>query len=222
MGYNILLVSKDETQGRLIASQIASDSHYNVFQEKNPKTVLYRMKTTTVHALVMNIANFNLAQVALIDQIRAQKFKFKIIVLADKVQPMAYAAVEDLPNVAVLGKSLISLDRDFSGFLKRALKQDKIKKRSTKRHSARQTALVKHVRTGDTFNVVMSNLSQTGAYLEFNKGHLNINDKIQVIVPLDELDKTHALSALVIWFEVSPQGQRSAGIRFIERSFTAR
>lgn len=222
MQFNILLVSKDEYEGKILANQITSKSNYNIFQERNPRAVLYRMKTNTIHALVMNIANFNLPQVALIDQIRAQKFKFKIIVLAEKVQAMAHAAVEDLPNVAVLGKSFINIDTDFFGFLKRVIAQEKISKRTTKRHTAKQTAVIKHVKSGETFNAVVFNLSSTGAYLELNKGHLNIHDKIRVIIPLDELNKTHALSAVVVWFEVSPTGKRSAGIRFAERSFTAR
>jgi hypothetical protein len=160
--------------------------------------------------------------VVLIEQIRTFKFKFKVIVIAERVQTVAHGAVESVPNVVIIGKHYMDLKKDFLGFFKRALTLEKMPKRTSKRHAAQQPAIVKSISSGETFNCTVFNLSTSGAYLEFERGHLNINDKVQIIIPLSQVNKTHAITCHIAWLQINATGRRSAGLRFSGRALTAR
>lgn len=217
MKINILLLSRKSEHAEIIQQQLSKHGDFNVFQETSAKGAVERLSSTkTIRAVVVNCENFGFEQLLMVNQIRELGFGFKILVLATKIQDRARNLVDRISNVSIFGKSYVDLELDSVGLLKRALANEKVVNRSNKRHAARQMGMFKKDKTRELANCTICNLSKTGAYIEFEKGHFNIGDRIQVIVPLSEIGKTHIINSKITWLQVSKTGQKSAGLRFLK------
>src|ERR1051326_8081529 len=89
-----LLLSKEGPLVSRIVEQMKTYPKYEIAFESTPRGALAHMESKEVDCLMLNIENFGLRQLQLIEKIRKHGYQFQVFIFADVVDPAAEKLVE--------------------------------------------------------------------------------------------------------------------------------
>jgi hypothetical protein len=204
----------------MMRQELLRRAHHHVFFEVNAKAALKIMQSHSLDCLILNLDRFSHPQVRLIEQIRALKHRFQVLVFADEVSVSATELIKGTPGVLIFGKAFLNLEKDFLGLCLRFLRGEKAPRRDSARHPTFQRASVENLRTGRKFVGLASNMSRTGGFIQFTNGILSVGDKVILTINLPSVSRVHEIQAQAVWVRSSASGKRSAGLKFIKKEKT--
>ncbi len=112
-------------------------------------------------------------------------------------------------------------DKNLVGLVKKLLIMRSLPQQRFQRFLTREKAQMETYLSGKTWTTHMYNLSEGGAYCEFEaKPQLETGDLVRLKVHLDDVEKQHSVNAKVVWLTKKGhiKGGPGAGVMFIKNS----
>lgn len=215
----VLITSQNETDNVLIEKKlrpIEKELGQVKFISARPAN-LHTLMEGQENLLVFNCQYFNSSMRNSILHWRSLGYFGPIIVLVKVPGPTAIDSCSDLNNVTIIEKPYEN--KDLQGIACKYLSETIVNQRRFRRFDTMQKASLESYNKDFSSNSVISNISKGGAHIVGNLEDLSKGDLLRVCFDLDELQKSHAVSAQVVWTRGSVgDSERCAGLKFISKS----
>ncbi len=171
-----------------------------------------------INLLIYESENFGKRDFNLLKDFRVWGLGFPILVISNNIVSIDLDSKKNDARIHFVESNFE--DKKLVGITKKLMRTKQIPQQGHKRYHTNQRVLLETISQGVTLDSSMYNLSKGGAYCEFDPEEqlkLVIGDIVKLSVPLNEMEKRHALSAKVVW--TTPKGRYSGrngiGLKFV-------
>lgn len=167
---------------------------------------------------IFRIPQADLTTIDMLQEIRDLGQRFPLLIAADKASEVVAPWVKNEHDIHVLLTPFN--ERGFLGLTRKLIAVRRVPRQTFRRFHTNQIAEVENLGSGGSVLTCMYNLSQGGAYCEFDsQDGVNVGDLIKVRVNTTEKETEHVLNAKVVW--TTPKGRFSGragfGFRFVSQ-----
>ena len=191
---------------------------YNVDISFSVRETALVLRSKPVRMMVVSMKMWTEEFVNRLVDIRKCNPQMSIVLVLDKVD-MLNPDIAQRNRMYVLPRPLD--EKNLAGVIRKMLLLRQIPQQRHTRFSTDTTSIIEFPLTGDELNTKLFNLSQSGAYVEFeNKPPVSVGDMVRVKVSLNELNKDHHIPAKVVWFSRRgpANGGFGVGLQFVQEA----
>lgn len=210
-----LLVSRRTPIAAQLKRELEKNPAYTCMLEENSRSVVDFISHGAIDYLIFVFDYFGEVQAKLVDDIQGLGHVFQIFIIAGLVSEDCVKAVQTKNGVLVFKRETLDFGNDVHGLVKRIAKGQKAFPRKHKRFPAYQRATLENLNHPDRrYGVIIGNLSQSGAYIEYSGAKLGEGDAVRLIVEMSKLRKTRIVFGRVMWRLKIDNQLTAAGIKF--------
>ncbi len=170
--------------------------------------------------VIMNVTNYSKEIRASVMSLRAAAYNGPILVSAKIESLESIKELQSMQNMVFLEKPFVI--RDLQGIIRKFLNARNVYQRIHRRYD---TVMSADVEWGDrgrpNANSILFNLSKGGAYIELvGSAMVKRGDQLKVHITLDEIQKSYAMPAKVVWCSNKGMngGGCGVGVEFVGKS----
>mgnify|MGYP001289444014 CR=1 FL=1 len=181
--------------------------------DKNASTAFIKYESPLM--FIADSYNISTALVGFVDQLRdTMKFDRPIILILDETKE-AFQIMKSKRNVHVVEREKIYTQ--LPPLIEKLLQKPNLTKQQEQRYVTNTALNVECVEDGRDLQSVMTNLSSSGAMVEFPADpQLSKGALLKLHVQLQEVNSSHNMHAEVVWTKMDPKsGRMGCGVRFI-------
>lgn len=176
------------------------------------------LEKNVFHLGIFRIKEIEQKTLQRISQMRSMGYKFPIIIASDVVTAKFIDVLTKMQDVHIL--STPYRDVSLLGLTRKLFISREVPRQYFRRYYTNQIAEIESLGTGDSLLSCMYNLSQGGAYCEFDKEkNVVVGDLMRIKVDREDLNSQHVLNAKVVWVTEKGKfsGRFGCGLRFISQ-----
>ncbi|MCB0379256.1 MAG: PilZ domain-containing protein [Bdellovibrionales bacterium] len=213
----ILMVSKNESDNPLLRKKLepieqqVGAVQYISARPANMSTLL----ESDLSLLIFNCPHFTTALRDHINHWRSSGYLGPIVILAKVHDPVTLNNLADMQNVAIVEKPYEN--KDLQGVAVKLINEAKVKQRRWRRYDTDQTAWLESYTSEFSVSTVIKNISKGGACISGDLSTMSKGDLLRIQFDLDEINKSHTMSAQVVWTSGEVGGERMAGLQFVSK-----
>jgi hypothetical protein len=212
-----ILIYADDFE-RLEVLQRILEKHLNNPLEicMNEPGLVAQVEARTFSLGIFRAKQLNQKLVTLANRLRKSGFTFPLMMATDKIDTTTIAKAEELTDVhCLIGEPT---EKALIGLTRKLLLARRVPRQHFRRFNTNVMAQIEPLATGHPLISCMYNLSQGGAYCEFEANEaVGVGDLIKLQVNLDGSRAGHILNGKVIW--TTPKGRFSGrfgiGFKFV-------
>ncbi len=221
MSHRIVLASTSEEENFILKKKIdplvteLGDMRFLSVRPQGLSTVL----DPNSSLVIMNVANYTREVRASVLSLRAAAYTGPILVTSKIESVDSVRELQNMQNIVFLEKPFVV--KDLQGIIRKFLNAHNVYQRIHRRYD---TVMSADVEWGDGYRPkvtsILFNLSKGGAYIELvGSSTVKKGDQLKVHITLDEVRKSYAMPAKVVWCSDSGvNGGRGVGVEFLSKS----
>lgn len=213
--FHILLVERKAVPLDAVYESLSRNKQYVVYRINDASDAMAYLQRESVDCIILDFAQFGGKQYDLVRDLRGLSPRFQCFVFADTIDSKVMELAKGLRKIMVCGKKVIDFAKEVPGLISRFISGKKMGSRRAKRFQTDVGVYIENVNTGKGIWAKASNMSSTGAFIEFATGEGSVGDVIKVTFRLDEIESNRTVHGELVWISSSAQGKRTAGIRFL-------
>ncbi len=221
MSHRIVLASTSEEENFILKKKIdplVTDLGEMRFLSVRPQG-LSTVLDPNSSLVIMNVSNYTKEIRATVMSLRAAAYSGPILVTSKIESVESVKELQTMQNMVFLEKPFVV--RDLQGIIRKFLNARSVYQRIHRRYN---TVMSADVEWGDNVRPkatsILFNLSKGGAYIELvDSAKVKKGDQLKVHITLDEVRKSYAMPAKVIWCSDSGMnGGCGVGVEFLTKS----
>lgn len=176
------------------------------------------LEKSVFHLGIFRLEEIDQKTLQRISQMRSMGYKFPLLIASDKVTARFSDTLTKLPGVHIL--STPYRDVNLLGLTRKIFSAREVPRQYFRRYYTNQIAEIESMGSGSSLLTCMYNLSEGGAYCEFEKSEeVGIGDLLKLKVDKEDLNSQHILNAKVVWTTEKGKfsGRFGCGLRFISQ-----
>ena len=182
-------------------------------RDKNSSTAFIKYEAPLMYV----IDSFHLTKSLLsyLDQLRRSiKYDRPLILVLDDAKD-AFSVLKNKKNVHVIDRN--EMEERLPRLIEKLLQKPNLTKQLEQRFETSTALNIECVEDGRDLDSIMTNLSTSGAFVEFDKDpNLTTGALLRLKVRLQEVNSSHNMHAEVVWTKKDPKsGRTGCGVRFI-------
>ncbi len=196
--HRILVQSLNQEEADHFKSFIETRLPYEVHTVTDFAQAESQLTHKPIQLFIWNTLQFGNEELEIIKELRQRGYTYPILVTPTSLSKSAF-------NIAVEKYKTHLLERPFEykalrGVVRKLMIQRTIKQQKFRRFKTNQLARVETFQTEVIIESSMFNLSMGGAYVEIDKKpDITIGDLVKLEIALADLDRSHKMSAKVVW-----------------------
>lgn len=219
MKQRIILASATEQENVILKRKIdpiVTDLGPTQFLSVRPQGVSATLDNTT-GLVILNTQTFNTAARQSITDSRRLGYKGPIMLVSKVDMLDVLDEIRRMENVVLLQRPYEV--KDIQGLVRKSMITRKVSQQVHKRFNTVQKAYVEQVGKAKAATTLF-NLSRGGCYFEYaNRTEIKVGDIVQMTIELDEVRRSYAMPAKVIWTTpVGQSGGHGVGVTFLGKA----
>jgi len=214
----VLLVSQNESDNALVQRKLQvlkPEFGAMSFATTRPAS-LNSVLDLESNLIIYNCTVYNSGLLDMAGQLRNQGYLGPLMILA-KIPEIKYlAAFQAMQNVVVIEKPYEK--KDLIGISRKFLKDAQVNQRQFRRFETAQSVMLESYERDFTAQSAIQNISRGGVLIKGQLDDMAKGDLMRVNFSLDQINKTHTMSAKVVWTDGDVDSpEREAGLQFMSR-----
>ncbi len=214
----ILIYSSDVWSLESVRASIDVNFDHPICTAIDEKTLRTELESSVFNLGIFRVKEIDQDTLRKISMMRSMGYKFPLLIAADNIGIKFSDLLKKLSDVHILSTPF----RDVSlvGLARKILMGQQVPRQFFRRFYTNQIAELESLGSGDSHLSCMYNLSEGGAYCEFeNKDGIGIGDLFRVKVDKENMNSQHILNAKVVWTTDKGKfsGRFGCGLRFISQ-----
>lgn len=166
--------------------------------------------------VVYNCTAYSSSLIDFSQSLREMSYLGPILLLVKIPDVKVLEKFEKLKNTVLIEKPYER--KDLLGIARKFLKDAQVNQRQYRRFDTEQSALLESYQRDFVVQSRIENISRGGVFIRGPLEDLSRGDLLRVNFNLDELNKTHTMSAKVVWTEGRvDENERTAGLQFMSK-----
>ena len=212
------LVSQNESDNALVQRKLGSlkkEFGAMEFSTSRPAS-LPTVLNIDSGAVIYNCSTYSSGLIDFAPQLRTMGYLGPIIILVKVPDLKVLSHFQAQQNVVLIEKPYVK--KDLIGIVRKFLRDAQVHQRHHRRFDTTQSALLESYQRDFMVQSKIENISRGGVFIRGQLEDISRGDLLRVNFNLDELDKTHTMSAKVVWTEGAVGDvERIAGLQFISK-----
>jgi Tfp pilus assembly protein PilZ len=212
----IMIVSDTEKTSSEIRFAIERNMSHQVVQVYNRGDMKKNLETTVFNLVIIDSVLVDERVHEKINWFRSVGCVFPILVVAENMTPRYAQKLAVIEDVHALMRPYY--EKNIVGLVRKLLVARRLPKQIYRRFNTNQMGHIEGLVSGDSLLISMYNLSQGGAYIEFDCAKpLSVGDLYKLSVQIENSKNQYSFNAKVVW--TTPEGRFSGrfgcGLRFV-------
>ncbi len=212
----IMIVSDSADTSSEIRFAIERNMKHQVIQVFNRVDMKKQLESSVFNVMILDCPMADERTIERITWLRAAGCIFPIMVISEKVHQRYNERLTSFDDVHVLLRPVY--DKNILGLVRKLLATRRVPKQVFRRYNTNQIAEIEGMSSKHSLLTSMYNLSQGGAYLEFEQGdNVSVGDLYIVKVAIENSTHHYTFNAKVVW--TTSQGRFSGrfgcGLKFV-------
>jgi DNA-binding NtrC family response regulator len=223
MKQKVLIISDQRESGSELARWLGIELPYEIAVNLEPSAIADELSKRVVHLVIVDQKVVSEDTLALVNWLKHSEYTFPIIVVAKTITAHFAQQLHLSSDIHLLVRPIYA--KTIVGLVRKLIFSKAVRKQTFRRFNTNQIAEVEALQTGESWMTSMYNLSQSGAYCEFEAGaSCSVGDLIRLKVRIEETNREYSFNAKVVWTtdEGKFSGRPGVGLRFVSQKDTYR
>lgn len=216
----ILIVSDSAESSSGIRTTIECHLKHKIFEVFSRGDMKKQLECAVFNLLIIDSIYLDARMLEKISWLKSAGCIFPIMCISEKAQNGYLHKLKNIEGVHILQRPFY--DKNIVGLVNKLLAVREVPKQIFRRYNTNQIVQIEAMQSGENIMTCMYNLSQGGAYVEFEKGtSIGIGDLYRVRVNIENSNQ-YSFNAKVIWTTPSGRfsGRFGCGLKFISTKET--
>jgi len=212
------LVSQNENDNLLVQGKLESlKKEFGAmdFSTSRPASLASNLDINS-SMVIYNCTSFSSSLIDFSQNLREINYLGPVLILVKIPDVKVLEDFKPMKNTVLVEKPYTR--KDLLGIARKFLKDAQVNQRSHRRFETDQSALLESYQRDFVVQSKIENISRGGVFIRGPLEDLSRGDLLRVNFNLDELNKTHTMSAKVVWTDGNvDESERTAGLQFMTK-----
>lgn len=216
----ILIVSDSELSSSEIRFAIERNLQHRIFEVFRRAEMKRQLECAVFNLLIIDSVKIDAQVLEKINWLRAAGCIFPIMVVAEKMEDGYLYKIKNIAGVHILMRPIF--EKNIVGLVKKLLVIREVPKQIFRRYNTNQIAEIEGMLSDNNILTCMYNLSQGGAYVEFeNKSAVSVGDFFRIKVNIENSNQ-YTFNAKIVWTTQVGRfsGRFGCGLKFVNAKET--